>query len=485
MTTQAAAPETTATNKVSVPTLTAMVVGSMVGAGVFSLPARFGVATGAIGAVIAWVVAGLGMLMLAFVFQNLAVRKPKLNAGIFAYAKAGFGDYVGFNSAFGYWASATVGNCFYWVFIMTTIGKVAPAFGKGDTVLAVSISTVCVWLFAYLIARGVKEAAGINRIVTYAKLVPIIVFILIVGVAAIGFSKGEFRLNLWGGETPSVSTLFSQVKATMLITTFVFLGIEGATVYSRYAKRREDIGRATVLGFLSVLCLFALVTLVSYGVLPREQLATAQQPSMASVLGHVVGQWGSAFISVGLIVSVLGAYLAWTLMAAEILFIPATDNDMPKFLKRENRAGAPIAALVMTSAMVQLFLVVTLLSEDAFNFLLDLATSLSLFPYLFAAAYALKLTLTRETYREGVSVARPLVVAGLATIFALFLIYSAGAKFILFSCIIYAAGTVLYLVARRETGQRLFRPFEAVLCGLLALAGIAGVVGLVTGAVTI
>src|SRR5262245_34022399 len=131
--------------KVTLPTLTAMVVGSMVGAGVFSPPARFGVATGVYGAVAAWVIAGTGLLMLAFVFQSLAIRKPELDSGVFAYAKAGFGDYVGFNSAWGYWASACVGNVFYWVFIMTTIGAAFPALGKGDTLLAVALSTVGVW----------------------------------------------------------------------------------------------------------------------------------------------------------------------------------------------------------------------------------------------------------------------------------------------------------------------------------------------------
>ena len=90
----------------TLPTLTAMVVGGMVGAGVFSLPARFGVATGILGSLIAWAIAGAGMLMLAFVFQNLAIRKPELDSGVFIYAKAGFGDYAGFNSAIGFWASA-------------------------------------------------------------------------------------------------------------------------------------------------------------------------------------------------------------------------------------------------------------------------------------------------------------------------------------------------------------------------------------------
>jgi arginine:ornithine antiporter/lysine permease len=233
-------PETTDTapSTRTLPTLTAMVVGSMIGAGVFSLPARFGSATGVAGAIIAWIVAGTGMLMLAFVFQTLAIRKPKLNAGVFAYAKAGFGDYVGFNSAFGYWASACVGNTFYWVFIMSTIGAAFPALGHGDTLLAAALSTVGVWTFHLLIARGVKDAAVINRIVTIAKVVPILVFLVILIFA---FDAGIFTGNFWGGEEAAVSSIFDQVRSTMIITVFVFLGIEGASVYSRYAQKREDV----------------------------------------------------------------------------------------------------------------------------------------------------------------------------------------------------------------------------------------------------
>lgn len=478
-------PDVAGVRKVSFPSLTAMVVGSMIGAGVFGLPARFGVAAGVLGAITAWVIAGAGMLMLAFVFQNLAILKPHLDAGIFAYAKAGFGDYIGFNSAWGFWASATVGNAFYWVFIFTTIGRAVPAFHGGNTILAIAISTVCVWAFALLIARGVKEAAIINQIVTVAKVIPIIIFILVVGVAAFTIHSGQFRLNLWGYAEPSIGTLFTQARNTMLVTTFVFLGIEGAVVYSRYAQRREHVGRATVLGFLSVLCVFALVTMVSYGVLPRHEIATAAQPSVATIMEYVVGRWGSVFISIGLVVSVTGAYLAWSLMAAEMLFMPATDRDMPHFLTRQNRAEVPIAALIMTSAMVQVFLIVALFSENAFDLLLDLCTSLSLFPYLLAAGYGLKVALTRDGYGQGASVARHLVVAALATIFTLWLLYAAGVKFILFSCIIYALGTVLYLMARRENRRRLFVPFEAVVCVLLVLAGLAGVVGLATGRLTI
>src|SRR3954454_16603649 len=120
------------TAKLSMLTMTGMVVGSMVGAGVFSLPRRFAQETGVAGALIAWSIAGFGMLMLAFVFQTLANRKPELDAGVYAYAKAGFGQYLGFYSAIGYWASAGMGLVFYWVFIMSTIGAVVPALGEGD-----------------------------------------------------------------------------------------------------------------------------------------------------------------------------------------------------------------------------------------------------------------------------------------------------------------------------------------------------------------
>lgn len=134
--------------KMKLGTLTAMVVGGMVGAGVFSLPRNFAQATGVYGALIAWLIAGAGMLMLAFVFQSLANRKPDLDAGVYAYARAGFGPYLGFFSAFGYWASACVGNASYWILINSTLGALFPALGEGNTIAAVAISTVGILAFS-------------------------------------------------------------------------------------------------------------------------------------------------------------------------------------------------------------------------------------------------------------------------------------------------------------------------------------------------
>jgi arginine:ornithine antiporter / lysine permease len=467
--------------KLSMPTLTAMVVGGMVGAGVFSLPRRFAQETGVAGALIAWTIAGTGMLMLALVFQTLAIRKPTLDAGVYAYAKAGFGEYLGFFSAFGYWASACVGNVTYWVLIMSTVGAIAPALGEGDTVLALVLSTVGIWVFYILITRGAKDAAVLNRIVTVAKIVPILTFIVI---TAFYLDPQVFADN-WSGGT-GYGTLFDQVKGTMLVTVFVFLGVEGASVYSRHAKRREDVGRATLLGFLAVFAVFASVTVVSYGILPADQIAELRQPSMAGVLEAAVGDWGSVFVSVGLIVSVLGAYLAWTLMSAEVLYVAAKDDDMPAFLQRANHRDVPVPALLMTTVLIQVMLVVVMFSEDAFNFALDLTSALSLIPFVLAAGYALKLAVTRETYDVNpTGLGRELTVGLLATLYTLFLLFAAGPKFVLVSFIVYAPATILFVMARREQRRELFSGKELVILGVSVLGATAGVVSLATGSISI
>lgn len=474
----------TAAGKMSVPTLTAMVVGGMVGAGVFSLPARFGVATGILGSLIAWAVAGAGMLMLAFVFQNLAIRKPELDSGVFIYAKAGFGDYAGFNSAIGFWASSIAGNTFYWVFIGATLGAFFDGFGDGATVLAVGLGTAGVWTFHYLIARGVRDAAVINRIVTIFKIIPILVFIVVM---FFYFDAGVFADNWTAYGYGDLGSLDEQIRNTMLITTFVFIGIEGASVYSRYAKKREDVGKATVMGFLSVLSIFALVTLSSYAAVPQPELAATRQPSMVGVFESQVGDWGEVFMSVAVIVSVLGAYLAWTLMAAEVMFIPARQDDFPEFLGRENENGTPITALVVTSLAVQGLLALTLFVNDALNFMLDLSTSLALLPYLLAAAYALKLGLTGEAY-EGVSARvrrRETIVAGIAVAYTIFLFDAAGMKFVLLMTVLLAPASLLYVKARSEHGLRLFTPAEIGLFVLIVAGGVAGAVGLWTGTITL
>jgi arginine:ornithine antiporter/lysine permease len=464
-------------------TLTAMVVGSMVGAGIFSLPGRFGAATGPFGALIAWAIAGGGMLMLAFVFQFLAERKPDLDSGIFAYAKAGFGDYLGFAAAFGFWAGTCVGNTFYFILIKSTLGLFFPIFGDGNTVVAVLCSSVILWLVHFMILRGIKEAAFVNTIVTIAKIVPIIVFVVFV---ALAFDSGLFTVSFWGGGEYSAADIFNQVRSTMLVTVFVFIGVEGASVYSRYAKKRVDVGFATVTGFIGVLCLMILVTLLCYGVLTRPELGALRQPSMAGVLEAVVGSWGAKFVSAGLIISVLGAYLAWSLLAAEVPYSAARSELMPAFLKHTNQNDVPSTALWLTNIIVQLFLIVTLFAEYAFDIALELTSAMTLIPYVLVAGYGLKLAQQGETYEvRPEERSRQRIIAAIATIYTIFMIYAGGLKFVLLSCILFAPGTLLYFMARREQKLQVFTSLEWLLFFAVVAGAAAGLYALATGAITI
>jgi arginine:ornithine antiporter/lysine permease len=208
---------------------------------------------------------------------------------------------------------------------------------------------------------------------------------------------------------------------------------------------------------------------------------------MVGLFEYVVGDWGEVFISVAVIISVLGAYLAWTLMAAEVMYIPARNDDFPAFLDAENDAGTPITALVVTSLAIQGLLAVTLVLTDALNFMLDLCTSLALIPYFLAAAYALKLGLTGEAYEEVAPRTRrtETIVAGVATVYTMFLFEAAGLKFLLLSTVLLAPATLLYVKARSEHGRRLFTPTELALCAVIVVAGIVGAVGLWTGRITL
>jgi arginine:ornithine antiporter/lysine permease len=471
------------TQKMALPMLTAMVVGSMVGAGIFSLPRTFGAATGPVGALIAWAIAGGGMYMLARVFQALAERKPDLDAGVFAYAKAGFGDYPGFLSAFGYWIGSCIGNVSYWVLIKATLGAFFPVFGDGNTVVAIVVASIGIWLFHFMILRGVKNAAFVNSIVTVAKIVPIVVFIFIM---AFAFKAGMFSENFWGGVGMPQTSLFEQVRATMLVTVFVFLGIEGASVYSRYAQERSHVGRATIIGFIGVTALMVLVTLLPYAVLARAEIADMRQPSMAAVLEAVVGPWGAVFVSVGLVVSVLGAYLAWSLIAAEVLFVAAKNQDMPKVFATENKNQVPAAALWMTNIIVQLFVISTYWSRDAFALMLSLTSAMSLIPYLFVAAFGAQLAHRRLTYEARPEERnRDLIIASVAVAYTAFMILAGGLKFVLLSALLYAPGTLLYVWARREQGRATFGRVDWIIVAAVVIGALLGVYGLISGTITI
>ena len=232
--------------KLGLSALTALVLSSMLGAGVFSLPQNMAAVASPSALLIGWAITGVGILFLAFAMLLLTRIRPELDGGIFTYAREGFGELIGFCSAWGYWLCAVIANVSYLVIVFSALSFFTDTpemriFGDGNTWQAIVGASVLLWVVHFLVLRGVQTAAGINLVATLAKLLPLGAF---VALAAIAFRLDTFRLD-FSGIALGVP-VWEQVKNTMLITLWVFIGVEGAVVVSARARHKRDVGRAAL-----------------------------------------------------------------------------------------------------------------------------------------------------------------------------------------------------------------------------------------------
>lgn len=260
------------THKLGLIALTLLVISAMVGGGVFNLPQNMAQSASLVAVVIAWVVSGLGVFFLARTFQVLADVKPELTAGIYMYSSKGFGKYAGFQIAWGYWLSSAFGNVGFGVLLMDTLNYFFPPFFKGgNTWEAVLGASVVFWIMNWLVLRGLKGASVLNVIGTIAKFVPIALFIAVV---AISMKAGMWSGAFWGNVGANVADakplggLLDQVRGTMLVTLWVFIGIEGAVVMSDKSDAKT-VSRATLLGFVITTALYVLISVLPFGVMSQ------------------------------------------------------------------------------------------------------------------------------------------------------------------------------------------------------------------------
>ena len=449
--------------KLGLSALTALVLSSMLGAGVFSLPQNMAAVASPSALLIGWAITGVGILFLAFAMLLLTRIRPDLDGGIFTYAREGFGELIGFCSAWGYWLCAVIANVSYLVIVFSALSFFTDTpelrlFGDGNTWQSIVGASVLLWVVHFLVLRGVQTAAGINLVATLAKLLPLGAF---VALAALAFQLDTFRLD-FSGLALGVP-VWEQVKNTMLITLWVFIGVEGAVVVSARARHKRDVGRATLLAVLSALAVYLLVTLLSLGVVPRSELAEMRNPSMAGLMVRLMGSWGEIVIAAGLIVSVCGAYLSWTIMAAEVPFLAATHKAFPRLFARQNSNNAPSASLWLTNISVQVSLVLIWLTGSDYGTLLTIASEMILVPYLLVGAFLLKIA-TRPLHKA---------VAIGACIYGIWLLYASGPVHLLLSVVLYAPGLLVFLYARRtHQHDRSLKRHEVALIGLLLVAAV-------------
>ncbi|MDA0147735.1 basic amino acid/polyamine antiporter [Vibrio sp. LaRot3] len=457
-------------NKLGLGSLTAIVIGSMIGAGVFSLPQNMAAIASPAAVMIGWAITGVGMIFLALSFQRLAFHRPNVDSGVFGYAKEGFGDFVGFCSAWGYWLSAMLANVSYLVIVFSTLGLLfdtpdSVIFGQGNTWVSVLGASCLLWMVHFLVLRGVETAAMINLVTTFAKLVPLLLFIV---AALFAFNLDTFTLDFTGVHFGDGHSLLSQVKSTMLVTVWVFIGIEGAVVVSSRARDRKDIGRATILGLLTALSIYIFVTLLSMGVIKPTELAEYQNPSMAKVLTAIIGPWGQYIVSIGLLISVCGAFLSWTVLASEAPYLCAKEKMFPKSYGKTNKAGSPVKPLTLTNIWIQFSLIAVMFAGSTYDTLLVIASEMILVPYFLVGAFVLKIAISEKNRGS-------LLFIGVgASVYGLWLLYASGLNYLLLSAVLYVPGMYFYIQAKREQGIHPFRGKEKLgACAISLMALLA------------
>ena len=434
--------------KLGVVKLAGIVVASMIGGGAFNLPQNMARGAGLAAVAIAWIITLIGMFFLSNSFRLLADRRPDLTAGIYSYARAGFGPFVGFQMAWGYWLSAAFGNVAFAVLIMQILSYFFPVFGNGQNWPSLVGGSILIWGMSFIVMSGVKRTAALAVAASILN-VTTIGFVLVV--MAFFVSGGRFAFDIWG-QQGDLGSVFTQVKSTMLVTLWVFIGIEAAAVISGRARKMSDVGPATLAGLGVSTLLYSLLSLLPFGIMHRGAIAKLPNPSAAYVLASVVGDWGAAFVNVSLLLAVLSSWLAWTILVAELPFEGAKGGVFPEFLAKENRFHAPAPSLWVSSVVMQMTLFVVPYAHDAWLWLIDI-TGVMILPSYFASALFLALDASRPGHVAARSEGRQaaLTTGVLASVYALWLLYAAGLEFVLMSTIVFALGVPVFWWARRES----------------------------------
>lgn len=468
--------------------MTLLVVSAMFGGGVFNIPQNMA-QSAALGAIlVAWLISGLGIFFLARSFQVLADIRPEMTSGIYMYARAGFGKLAGFLIAWGYWLSVAFGNVGYAVLLMDALNYfLPPYFAGGNTWQATLASSAIIWGLCFLVMRGVKGASMLNNIGTVAKFVPITLFLLVV--LYFSFSRDVFTSDFWGNvsdqarQDKPLGGMVEQIKGTMLVTLWMYIGIESAVVMSDRSDA-TTVSRATLLGYLLVTVLFVLVSILPFGVMSQGELAAMAPPSTAAILATLVGVWGEVMINVGVIIALLSSWLVWTLLVAQLPWACARDGTFPKVFAKTNKAGIASLSLIISTAIMQGAVILVYFSNNAWNLMLSITGVVILPAYIGSAAFLWKI-IWSGAYPATAKVGKlpALVISLIATAFGLWLVFAAGVQFMLAGAVIYAAGLPVFYWARRSGAreEQAFTKAEALAALILLLLALVAIWLLATG----
>lgn len=421
-------------------TSTALVVGNMIGSGIFLLPASLAVYGGI--SIFGWLLTSLGALLLALMFSRLSRMVPRAG-GPYVYSRQAFGDFLGFIMAWGYWISILSGNAAIAVALTGYLGFFWPAI-SGSPVWAATIALLNVWVLTWVNARGVRNAGILQLLTTCLKLAPLIV------IATLGiwyFRPSHLQPFNMSGESG-----FSAVTATAALTLWAFMGLESATIPSDRVKDPErTIPRATILGTLLSTFVYVLGTIAVMGIIHPTELAKSTAP-FADAANRIWGVWAGYAVAAGAVVSCFGALNGWILLQGQVPLAMARDKLFPVTFGRLSSRGTPVAGLVISSVLVTLLIAINYSKSlvELFTFVILLSTLTALLPYAFCALAQLVLLRKTQQPMDKPTLLRSSIIALLALLYSLWAIYGVGRDALFWGLVLILAGIPVYVWLRRQ-----------------------------------
>ena len=424
----------TKSQKIGLLTTTSLVVGNMIGVGIFVLPAVLS-SYGSI-SLLGWIFTATGALILAKIFSNFSRIIVSKSGGPYIYSKAGFGDFIGFLVAWGYWIACWVGNGAIAIAIIGAASFFIPELAT-NSILSVSLGLALIWIFTWINARGIKDSGKIQLITTIFKILPLL-FVIIVGLFFFEFDNFP-TFNLTGESN------FSAISAVATLTLYAFLGIECATIPAGNIENPDKtIPRATMLGTIIVTILYILGTVVLFGVLPLDILQNSPAPfaEAAKIIG---GNYGGYFVAVGVLISGIGVLNGWILITGQISMATAKDDLFPDFFKKENKNGAPVNGFIIGGVLSSVVMLMNYTEGlvEQFEFIVQLTVLVILMPYLFTAASYALIVIEKKLHTK--SWIKTFILSALGFAYSLWAIYGSGYETVFYGFLLMLIGIPVYI----------------------------------------
>ncbi len=418
---------------------TSLVLGNMIGAGIFLMPAALASYGGI--SLLGWVFSAFGACLLAHIFGRLSRIVPTKDGGPYAYTREGFGDFPGFLVAWGYWISTWVSNAAITVAFLSALTVFFP--GIADSPLtAVLCGLSAIWILTWVNSLGIRESGSFLLAVTFLKILPIILVIL----------GGMFFFS-WDNFTPfniSGDSHFEAIAITGTMTLYAFLGLESATFPATNIEKPEiTIPRATMIGTLTTTLLYILSTAVILGMISPEVLSDSPAP-FADAMEIISGDMGRDIIAAGAALAAFGGLNGWILVQGTLAKAIAKDRLFPVIFQRENKNGVPLQGMIIGSILTSALLIMNF-SEglvEQFRFMILLSTLCALVPFIFSMAAYLILVQEKKVSRR--SQTSGVILGSLAFAYALWAIYGAGDRAVFWGFLLLLAGIPLYVLMRSK-----------------------------------